>query len=70
MLLFAHHVFFWLKHGSIKGDYANVLKALNELKNIKEVKFLHIAAPSTSDIDYEARAGCHPYFFISRSFCQ
>ena len=60
---FAHHVLFWLKDNADKSSYAGVLKALQALKNAKGVKFLHIGAPSISDIDFEARATDATYTF-------
>jgi hypothetical protein len=53
---FVHHVLFWLKDKSNTEHYNKLLKSLQELKNIKEVKFLHVGAPSVSDIEYEVRA--------------
>lgn len=60
---FVHHVLFWLKDKDNKEHYTNMLKSLRELKKIKEVKFLHIGAPSISDIDFEARATDATYTF-------
>jgi len=60
---FVHHVFFWLRDDAGKSSYAGVLKALKALKSVKGVKFLHIGAPSISDIDFEARATDATYTF-------
>ena len=60
---FVHQVLFWLKDKSDTENYNNVLKSLQELGKIKEVKFLHVGAPSISDIDYEARATDATYTF-------
>ena len=53
---FVHHALFWLKDPGNKENYNNLLKALQEFRKVKQVKFLHVGAPSISDIDYEARA--------------
>jgi hypothetical protein len=60
---FVHHVLFWLKDKSDTENYNNVLKSLQEFRKIKQVKFLHVGAPSISDIDYEARATDTTYTF-------
>ncbi len=65
---FAHHVFFWLKDKDNKEIYFNVLKSLQQLKTIKEVKFLHIGYPSISDVDFEASATDATYTFSYLAF--
>ena len=60
---FIHHGLYWLKDKDNKENYAHMLKRFKELKKIKEVKFLHVGAPSISDIDFEARATDATYTF-------
>jgi len=60
---FVHHVLFWLKDKDNKENYANMLSFLKKFKDVKGVKFLHVGAPSISDIDYEARATDVTYSF-------
>lgn len=60
---FVHHVLFWLKDDASKSSYSVVLKAMQSLKSLRGVKFLHIGTPSISDIDFEARATDATYTF-------
>ncbi len=60
---FVHHGLYWLKDKDDKENYTRMLKSFKELKKIEEVKFLHVGAPSISEIDYEARATDATYTF-------
>ncbi|GAB4014379.1 Dabb family protein [Spirosoma koreense] len=48
---FVHHGLYWLKDKDDKATYACMRQSFKELKKIKEVKFLHVGAPSSSDTD-------------------
>lgn len=60
---FVHHGLYWLKDKDDKESYTRMLKSFKDLKKIEEVKFIHVGAPSISDIDYEARATDATYTF-------
>jgi hypothetical protein len=46
---FIHHVFFWLKHPQSKEDLARLVKGLETLKKIKEIRMAHIGVTAASD---------------------
>jgi len=60
---FVHHVLFWLKDKEDKEAYARVLAALRQLRRIEQVRFLHVGAPTISDVALEARATDATYTF-------
>ncbi|TMI93543.1 MAG: Dabb family protein [Bacteroidetes bacterium] len=60
---FVHHVLFWLKDKDNKENYTKMLRFLKKFKEVKGVKFLHVGAPSISDVDYEASATDVSYTF-------
>jgi Stress responsive A/B Barrel Domain len=53
---FVHHVLFWLKDKGNKEFYGRLVAALKQLRKVDTVRFLHVGAPSISDIEFEARA--------------
>jgi hypothetical protein len=44
-----HHVFFWLKNPSSKGDLDKLLAGLRTLKKIKTVRKLYIGVPASTE---------------------
>src|SRR5262245_47930880 len=53
---FVHHVLFWLKDKENRETYRRVVAALKELSKVETIRFLHVGAPSISDIPLEAGA--------------
>jgi hypothetical protein len=53
---FVHHVLFWLEVKGNSESYGRLVAALKQLRKVETVRFLHVGAPSISDIEFEARA--------------
>ncbi|HJW18553.1 MAG TPA: Dabb family protein [Flavisolibacter sp.] len=45
-----HHVFFWLKNPSSKEDLDRLIKGLNSLRAIKEIKNIYIGVPAPTEV--------------------
>ena len=43
---FAHHIFYWLKEPKHRATYDGIVRSLQSFRTIKEVKFLHVGAPT------------------------
>ncbi|QCR22123.1 Dabb family protein [Pontibacter sp. SGAir0037] len=47
--MFVHHVFFWLSNAGSAEDRAQLLEGLNSLKEIEEIRQLHIGVPADTN---------------------
>lgn len=46
---FIHHVYFWLKNPESKEDLEQLIKGLEELSKVTEIKLFHIGLPAPTD---------------------
>jgi len=46
---FIHHVYFWLKHPESKEDLQILVKGLEALAAVEEIKMYHIGLPAPTD---------------------
>jgi hypothetical protein len=46
---FIHHVYFWLKNPESKEDLQLLIKGLDELAQVSEIKWYHIGIPAPTD---------------------
>lgn len=48
---FVHHVFFWLKNAENKEDREALIKGLEQLLKVPEIKNFHIGVPANTNRD-------------------
>jgi hypothetical protein len=48
---FIHHVYFWLKNPGSKEDLAALIKGLEKLSAVPQIKFFHIGLPADTNRD-------------------
>jgi hypothetical protein len=47
--VFVHHVYFYLKNSKNPADTARLVEGLTTLSKVKEIQFVHIGVPATTD---------------------
>lgn len=48
---FIHHVYFWLKNPGSQEDLAALIKGLEKLSAVPQIKFFHIGLPADTNRD-------------------
>src|SRR5687767_6301371 len=54
--MFIHHVYFWLNNPESKEDLQSLLKGLEKLSKVKNIKMFHIGVPADTNRDVIERS--------------